>query len=197
MKSLVAEMDRLELDGIDLDLEGNGSLDQDRAVFAGFVKKLAAVLEPRGKLLTVDSFHSPCFNAPHMGWWEDWKGQVDAIHPMGYGDLYEGSTQTFTPEGGSVPCMSGEAIFRFSWQVNWGKTHGYQAAQILLGLPGGRFEWGEGGKGRTLQAHLDETGELGAGIFIRDVPSARGGSRDARWGSEEAWAALKTFRNRK
>lgn len=197
VKSLVAEMDRLQLDGIDLDLEGNGSLDQDRGEFARFVKKLSAILQPRGKLLTVDSFHSPCFNAPHMGWWEDWKGQVDAIHSMGYGDLYEGSTQTFTPEGGSVPCMSGEAIFRFSWQVNWGKAHGYQPAQLLLGLPGGRFEWGEGGKGRTLPAHLDEVAATGAGICIWDVPSARGGSRDARWGSEEAWAALKKFRDRR
>ncbi|MCC7195829.1 MAG: hypothetical protein IT356_09765 [Gemmatimonadaceae bacterium] len=194
VRNLVAEMDRHGFDGIDLDLEGNGSWEQDRAVFAEFVRKLSAALKPRGKLLTVDSFHSPCFNAPNMAWWEDWKGQVDAIHSMGYGDLYEGSTQTFSPENGPV-CAGGESIFRFSWQVNWGKAHGYDPAQLLLGFPGGRYEWGQGGKGRTLADHLAEVAEHGAGICIWDIPSTLGSPRDGRWGSEEAWAALKKFRN--
>ncbi len=193
--NLIAEMDRHDLDGIDLDLEGNGSFEEDREVFATFVKKLSERLKPRGKLLTVDSFHSPCFNAPHMGWWKDWKGYVDAIHPMGYGDLYEGSTTTFTPEGGGAACMDGAAIFRFSWQVNWGKAQGFDPSQILLGFPGGRYEWGEGGLGTTLPAHLREAQATGAGICIWDIPATLGGRRDQRWGSEEGWAALKRFRN--
>ncbi len=192
--SLAAEVERLQLDGVDLDLEGNGSLDEDRAAFASFVKKLSARLRARGRLLTIDSFHSPCFNAPHMGWWEDWAGQVDAIHSMGYGDLYEGSTQTFTPQGSQQVCMNGEYIFRFSWQVSWARKHGFQPAQLLLGLPGGRYEWGEGGRGRTLPDHLNEAAAQGAGICIWDVPATLGGTRDSRWGTEEAWTALKRFR---
>lgn len=191
--NLVAELDRQQLDGIDIDLEGNGSMEEDRKAFAAFVTQLSAALRPRGKLLTIDSFHSPCFNAPHMAW-EDWQGKVDAIHSMGYGDLYEGSTQSFTPEGGHAACRDGEAIFRFSWQVQWGKAHGYEAAQILPGLPGGRYEWGEGGKGRTLPAHLDEVAEQGAGICIWDIPSTLGTPTDPRWGSETAWSALKRFK---
>lgn len=194
VKNLVAEVERHRLDGIDLDLEGNGSLDHDRPEFARFVKKLSVALKARGKLLTVDSFHSPCFNAPHMGWWEDWKGQVDAIHSMGYGDLYEGSTERFVPEGGSGGCMDGAAIFKFSWQVDWGTSHGFQAAQILPGLPGYRYEWGSGGLGTTLPAHLAEVAAVGAGICIWDIPGTIGGQRDQRWGSEEAWTALKRFR---
>jgi len=188
---LVAEVERLRLDGVDVDLEGNGSLDADRAAFASFVSELSAALRKRGKLLTVDSFHSPCFNAPHMAWWQDWAGKVDAVHSMGYGDLHEASTETFTPEGGREACMNGEAIFRFSWQTNWGRTHGYAPAQVLLGLPGGRYEWG----GRTLPDHLKDATAQGAGICIWDIPGVRGGQNDARWGSEDAWTALKRFRN--
>jgi hypothetical protein len=192
VRALVGELERTGLDGIDLDLEGNGALDAERPGFAVFVRKLSAELRPRGKLLTVDSFHSPCFNAPHMGWWEDWTGRVDAIHSMGYGDLYEGSTEVFTPDKGT-PCRPGETIFRFSWQVAWGTSHGFQPGQILLGLPGGRFEWGQGGRGATLPAHLDEVRATGGGICIWDVPGL-GGGRDPRAGSEEAWAALARFR---
>lgn len=195
VKNLIAEVDRLGLDGIDLDLEGNGSFEDDRAAFASFVQKLSVQLRARQKLLTVDSFHSPCFNAPHMNWWKDWAGKVDAIHSMGYGDLYEGSTESFTPEGGSTACANGESLFRFSWQVNWGKAQGYPPEQILLGFPGGRYEWGKGGLGTTLQAHLQEVAATQAGICIWDIPSVIGGSRDARWGSEEAWSALKRFRD--
>jgi len=188
---LVAEMERLQLDGIDLDLEGNGALDADRAAFARFVGELSAALRRRGKLLTVDSFHSPCANAPNMAWWPDWAGRIDAVHSMGYGDLYEGSTETFTPEGSNAACMNGQPIFRFSWQTNWGKAHGYQPAQVLLGLPGGSYEWG----GRTLVRHLQDAAAQGAGICIWDLPAVRGEPGDARWGSEEAWAALKRFRD--
>lgn len=195
VKNLVAEMDRHNLDGIDLDLEGNGSLEDDRAAFASFVNKLSVQLKARNKLLTIDSFHSPCFNAPHMGWWKDWQGKVDAIHSMGYGDLYEGSTESFTPEGGTEACASGESLFRFSWQVNWGKAQGFEPAQILLGLPGGRYEWGKGGLGTTLPDHLNEVRAVDGGICIWDIPATLGGRRDSRWGSEEAWAALKRFRN--
>lgn len=197
VKNLVAEMERHDLDGIDLDLEGNGSFEPDRAAFASFVKKLSAELKPRKKLLTIDSFHSPCFNAPHMGWWEDWKGQVDAIHSMGYGDLYEGSTETFVPEGTSQGCMDGAAIFRFSWQAEWGKKAGFKSEQILMGFPGGRYQWGKGGRGVTLADHLAEVADQSAGICIWDLPASMGSQRDPRWGSAEGWGVLKQFREGK
>ncbi|MFM7101682.1 MAG: glycosyl hydrolase family 18 protein, partial [Verrucomicrobiota bacterium] len=57
VNALLAELDRLALDGIDLDLEGIGSLDADRAAFAQFVTELSAQVKARGKILTVDSFH--------------------------------------------------------------------------------------------------------------------------------------------
>ncbi|HJV48341.1 MAG TPA: glycoside hydrolase family 18 protein [Geothrix sp.] len=187
--SLVNEMTRLRLDGIDLDLEGEGTLDADREAYGAFVSALSAAVHAKGKLLTIDSFHSPCFNAPNMAWWSDWKGQVDAIHSMGYGDLYEANASSFTPEGGQ-PCAGGAAIFRFSWQVDWAKAKGYQPSQLLLGVPGWQYEWG----GSTLPRHLQDLAKVGAGCAVWDIPSLLGDGKDTRWSSEEAWKALAAFK---
>ncbi|QNN47806.1 hypothetical protein H9L17_06670 [Thermomonas brevis] len=188
--NLLAAVERHGLAGVDLDLEGNGALDADRAAFAGFVAKLSAALKAHGKELTIDSFHSPCFNAPNMVWWEDWQGHVDAIHSMGYGDLYEGSVETFTPEGGET-CAQGAALFRYSWQAAWATQHGIDASQVLMGIPGGEYAWGAGKGRRALPAQLKDVQAVGAGIAIWDV----NGIATGRWGSAKAWKALEAFRN--
>ena len=187
--SLVAETLRLGLDGVDLDLEGEGSFEADRPAYAAFVKSLSAALRMKGKLLTIDSFHSPCFNAPNMAWWGDWQGQVDAIHSMGYGDLYEANAAGFTPDKGE-PCAEGAAIFRFSWQADWAKTKGFRPSQVLMGVPGWQYEWG----GSPLPRHLKDLAKIGAGCAVWDIPSTLGNDKDARWGSEEAWKALTAFK---
>ena len=181
--NLLATVERHGLDGVDLDLEGNGALDADRAAFAGFVATLSAALKARGKQLTIDSFHSPCFNAPNMAWWEDWRGQVDAIHSMGYGDLYEGSSEA---------CAQGAALFRYSWQADWATRHGIPAANILVGIPGGEYAWGKGAARKPLPGQLQDVEAAGAGIAIWDVNGIAGG----QWGSADAWKALKAFRER-
>ena len=137
VRNLTAAVEKYRLDGVDLDLEGLGNLEADRPDFARLVALLSRALKAKKKLLTVDSFHSPCFNAPHMGWWEDWNGRVDAIHSMGYGDLYEGSTESFIPDRGEV-CAQGAAIFRFSCDLS-GSTIGRFQIHSRLGS-GGRGE---------------------------------------------------------
>ncbi len=193
VRSLVAEVEKYRLDGVDLDFEGLGNLSADRRAFSRFVTRLSRELRARKKLLTVDSFHSPCANAPNMSWWGDWKGKVDAIHSMGYGDLCEGSTETFTPQRGKV-CARGAPIFRFSWQAGWARKRGIPVAQVLLGIPGGRYEWGKGTAKKTLPEHLKDAAATGAGLCIWDVPGIAGGRQDSRWGSEESWEALRAFR---
>ncbi|MEP6504485.1 MAG: hypothetical protein ABJD97_14200, partial [Betaproteobacteria bacterium] len=69
--ALVAAVDTWQLDGVDLDLEGEGDFSADRPAYAAFVHLLSTALKAKGKLLTVDSFHSPCDNAPNMRWWAD------------------------------------------------------------------------------------------------------------------------------
>ena len=179
--ALVAAVDKWDLDGVDLDLEGEGDLAADRAPYAAFVHQLAAALKAKGKLLTVDSFHSPCANAPNMRWWSDWVGDVATIHSMGYEDLYEGSKATFTPEGKPV-CEGGAALFRYSWQLDYGMKAGYRRDQIVMGMPTWVDTWGSGGIGPGVVDHLREVRALGAGIGLWDMQlSAPGWSKTATW----------------
>jgi len=184
--ALVAAVDKWELDGVDLDLEGEGELEADRAPYAAFVHQLAAALRAKGKLLTVDSFHSPCTNAPNLRWWSDWVGAVATIHSMGYEDLYEGSKATFTPEGKPV-CENGAALFRYSWQLDYGIKAGYRRDQIVMGMPTWVDAWGSGGMGPGLVDHLREVRALGAGVGLWDMQLvAPGWSRPATWDAVQA-----------
>ncbi|MES2048309.1 MAG: glycosyl hydrolase family 18 protein [Pseudomonadota bacterium] len=185
---LIKEMNKYELDGIDLDLEGEGDHDQDRSAYALFVKELSSQLKAQGKLLTIDSFHSPCDNAPNMSWWGDWFGKVDAIHSMGYQDLYEGSSETFTPPGRPV-CESGAHVFKYSWQLQYGMKAGYKPEQILMGMPTWLDSWGKGGLGSDLAAHLREAQTLGMGVALWDLQLA-----GEKWRSVATWNAILELR---
>ena len=189
-QALVAEMDKYQLDGIDLDLEGEGDFTPDREAYALFVEVLSRILKAKGKLLTVDSFHSPCANAPNMSWWRDWVGRVDAIHSMGYADLYEGSTETFTPAGRPV-CEGGAPIFKYSWQLQYGLKAGYRVDQIVPGLPTWVDSWGSGGQGPGVLAHLNEVRELGAGIALWDLQLSAPG-----WKAPSTWDAARALREK-
>jgi len=184
--ALVAAVDKWELDGVDLDLEGEGDQSADRASYASFVHQLAAALRAKGKLLTVDSFHSPCDNAPNMRWWSDWVGDVATIHSMGYDDLYEGSKATFTPEGRAI-CENGATLFRYSWQLDYGVKSGYRRDQIVMGMPTWVDSWGSGGIGPGVVDHLRELRALGAGVGLWDMQlSAPGWWKPATWDAVQA-----------
>jgi hypothetical protein len=187
--ALLAEMNKYELDGIDLDLEGEGELDSDRPAYAQLIRDLSAKLKGQGKLLTVDSFHSPCMNAPNMSWWGDWLGYVDAIHSMGYEDLYEGSEQAFTPEGKSV-CEDGAHIFKYSWQLRYAMRAGYKPGQILMGMPTWLDSWGKGGLGKDIISHVHEAQALGVGVALWDLQLAA-----APWRSAAIWQAIRVLRD--
>lgn len=184
--ALVAAVDQWALDGVDLDLEGEGDFSADRMAYAAFVHQLSAALKTKGKLLTVDSFHSPCDNAPNMRWWSDWVGDVAAIHSMGYEDLYEGNTATFTPEGRPV-CEGGATLFRYSWQLDYGMKAGYRRDQIVMGMPTWVDAWGAGGMGPGVVDHLRELRALGGGVGLWDMQLvAPGWTRPATWDAVQA-----------
>ncbi len=186
--ALVAAVDQWDLDGVDLDLEGEGDFSADRPAYAAFVHQLSAALKAKGKILTVDTFHSPCDNAPNMRWWGDWVGDVATVHSMGYEDLYEGSKATFTPEGKPV-CENGANLFRYSWQLDWGMKAGYRRDQIVMGMPTWVDAWGSGGLGPNVVDHLREVRALGAGVGLWDMQlAAAGWARPATW---DAVAALR------
>ena len=186
--ALVAAVDKWDLDGVDLDLEGEGDFSADRAAYASFVHQLSAALKAKGKLLTIDSFHSPCDNAPNMRWWSDWVGDVATIHSMGYEDLYEGSNATFTPEGRPV-CENGATLFRYSWQLEWGTKAGYRRDQIVMGMPTWVDAWGSGGIGPGVVDHLRELRALGGGVGLWDMQLAAAG-----WNKPATWEAVQALR---
>ncbi len=191
VKNLVAVMEKYQLDGIDVDLEGNGNFDNDREAFKHFIVDLSQAVKAKGKKITVSSFHSPCTNAPHMGWWADWVGSVETIQSMGYADLYEGNTTQFMM--GDKACADGAAIFKYSWQVGYGIASGFAPPKLLMGVPAWVDTWGSGGKGAGIQNHLDEVAELKTGIAIWDLP----GMVDNQWVSPETFTALKKFKSKK
>ena len=172
--TLIAELDRLNLDGIDLDLEGIGDLNADRAAFDQFVHDLWLELEARGKILTVDSFHY-IWNAPNHDWWSDWLGEVDNIHTMGYDDLYEGGT-------GYHP---------YSFQQNAGYAAGYPGTGVLMGMPGWLASWGvSAGYGTSAQAHVQEVRHMLAeptGIAIWDLQLGA-------WQDSDLWCEILALR---
>ncbi|HET8899211.1 MAG TPA: glycosyl hydrolase family 18 protein [Rhodanobacteraceae bacterium] len=186
--ALVTAMEQHGLDGIDIDLEGNGALDADRDAYAAFIRELSRALRAKGKLLTVDSFHSPCFNAPNMAWWSDWRGEIDAIHVMGYQDLYEASEGSYKPEGGSV-CANGEHLFKYSWQLAYGLKAGYRVDQIVLGQPTWIDHWGKAGAETDAISHLREVQALGGGIALWDLQLPTPG-----WRQHATWQAVQALR---
>ena len=185
--ALITEMQRFNLDGIDLDLEGEGHLDKDRKAYAKFVDVISTKLKKQRKLLTIDSFHSPCANAPNMTWWADWQGKIDAIHSMGYQDLYEGNTESFTPEGKTV-CENGAAIFKYSWQLQYGIKAGYQPHQIIIGMPTWLDKWGKGGLGEDPISHIKEAKKLGVGIALWDLQL-----QGKQWRHSATWKEMQTL----
>ncbi|MDF3035690.1 MAG: hypothetical protein K0S28_964 [Paucimonas sp.] len=190
VNALIAEMDKYELDGIDLDLEGEGDHDGDRVAYAAFVKELSDAIRPRGKLLTIDTFHSPCANAPNMSWWKDWVGQIDTLHSMGYQDLYEASEDTFTPAGKPV-CENGSHIFKYSWQLAYGMKAGYRVDQIVLGQPTWLGKWGKAGKETDTVSHIKAAQALGAGIALWDLQLGA-----PEWRTDATWDAVKALRTK-
>lgn len=184
VESLIREMDLWELDGIDIDLEGEGHLDSDRNHFKNFVSKLSARLKPQGKILSINSFHSPCFNAPNMSWWSDWKGMVDQIQSMGYMDLYEGSEEAFWDRW-YHRCEGGAAIFKYSWQHNYGRNSGFDG-KVLMGMPTWVDRWGSGGAGPRAIDHLNEIRAVNVdGIALWDLQLI-----GPAWRSDSLWREL-------
>ena len=161
-------------------------LEDGRVAYASFIRTLSAALKAKGRLLTVDSFHSPCDNAPNMRWWSDWVGDVATIHSMGYEDLYEGSKATFTPEGKPI-CENGATLFRYSWQLDYGVKAGYRRDQIVMGMPTWVDAWGSGGMGPGVVDHLRELRALGGGVGLWDMQlAAAGWARPATWDAVQA-----------
>lgn len=177
VSALIAEMQRLQLDGIDLDLEGiDGEIQAgDRAAFDAFVHALWQQTSALGKGLTINSFPY-IWNAPNQDWWSDWVGEVDNIHSMGYQELYEGGTGWQT----------------YSYQQSAGVAAGHAADAVSMGMPSWLASWGvTSGRGTSALAHVQEV-RLDllqpTGVAIWDLQMSA-------WQDPELWCEIQALKN--
>jgi hypothetical protein len=166
VKSLTAEVERLGLDGVELDLEGPGTpTANDSAQYVQLVRDLGAVLNPQGKVVTVASFAAQ-YNAPNWKWWPELMKTAAAVTSMGYDEAGMNS-----PAGWKYP----EQMKRANPQ--W---------KLMIGMFGGSGSW----QGNTASEHIDwvlQQGQAGIGIW----DAALG---DAAWESADTWKKLGRIR---
>jgi len=167
--ALVAEVKRLQLDGVDIDLEGNGNFEADKAAFVAFIRKLSKRLHAKGRHLTVDTF-SYKWNAPNQTWWKELLPHVDGLTTMGYEEL-----------GATAPEWRG-----YSFQKS---AAGWRPSRLMIGLPAGRNEW----RGNTLMEQLrwlKKDGKVGVSFWDAQIPAEA-------WRKAEVWKTLGEIRGRR
>lgn len=163
IQALVAETQRLNLDGVDIDFEGKGKLDEDRELFVGFIRELGQELRIRGKELTVDTFAYK-WHAPNQKWWLDLLPHIDGLHVMGYEE---------TGVGGKD--WRSYAFIQ--------KAVGKHPSKLMIGMPSHMPEWLE----KSAAEHIDWVAKHPpVGVAIWDAQL-----RDEGWRNKEIWQKLK------
>jgi hypothetical protein len=160
--ALLAETERLGLDGVDVDLEGNGEFAASKDAFIAFARDLSGKLHGAGKKLTIDSFADK-WNAPNQTWWSELFPLVDAINSMGY--EYIGAHGT---EWRAYAAQKAAA--------------GANAPKLLLGVPGSKEQW----LGNTAAEHMDWIAhDSTVGVSIWDAQFGA-----SYWKTAGAWKTL-------
>lgn len=161
--ALVAEVNRLGLDGVDIDFEGKGTWDEDRGLYVAFIKELADQLHAENKELTVDTFAYK-WHAPNQKWWLELLPHIDGLHVMGYEE---------TGVGGK-DWRSYDFIQ---------KAVSKHPSKLMIGMPSHVPQWLE----KSAAAHIDWVAKHPpVGMAIWDAQL-----RDETWRSKEIWQKLK------
>jgi GH18 family chitinase len=164
--SLVAEVDRLNLDGVELDLEGVvAATAQDSIGFIAFSKDLSTALHAKGKTVTVASFAAQ-WNAPNWNWWPELMKSVDGVTSMGYEETGKGSNNGFN----------------YADQ----KKRAIPPHKLMIGMPGHVDAW----QGNSVVEQLDwvvADGQVGVGIWEASLPGAG-------WQTKAVWEKLKKIK---
>jgi hypothetical protein len=169
LDALVKETHRLKLDGVDIDLEGLGELDESQPAFVRFIKQLSERLHADGKELTVDSFAYK-WHAPNQTWWPALLPHVDGLHVMGYAETGAGAADWRSYD--FIKAAAGD-----------------HAAKILIGVPSRRAEWQQ----QPLRKHLGwivADGSVGLAIWDAQLG-------DPAWQTQETWQAIAKIKEQK
>jgi hypothetical protein len=164
--ALVAEMERLGLDGIDIDLEGEGDFDSSKEPYLAFIRDLAPRVHALKKQLTVDSFAYK-WSAPNQTWWADLFPSVEAINSMGYEHI---------------------GAHAEDWRAYAAQkaAAGDNAAKLLIGVSGAKPDW----QGNTVAEHMDWLAhDPTVGLTIWDALFSA-----PYWQTPEAWKTLTGIR---
>lgn len=167
VKNLVAEVEHHNLDGVDVDLEGDGDFETDRVAFVAFIADLSNALHARGKHLTVDTF---CYkwNAPNQTWWPDLFPHVDALASMGYEST-----------GGTAKEWRAYAAQR--------DAAGKHADKLQIGMPSSKSEW-QGNSAREQLNWVHKDDKMGIAIWDAQL-------RADAWRAPEVWTTIKSVRD--
>lgn len=163
VQAMLAELDRTGLDGIDIDLEGDGSFDGDQEAYLAFLQPLSEGVHQRKKQLFVDSF-AYIWNAPNQRWWPSLFPLVDGVNSMGYEET-----------GAQSKGWRG-----YSAQVT---AAGGQVAKLLIGVPTHIDRWQENGVEEQLQWFVQADGP---GVALWDAQF-----KGPAWKSVGAWETLR------
>jgi hypothetical protein len=164
--ALMKETLRLNLDGIDIDLEGIGHLKSSKAAFITFIKDLSDRLHARGKVLTVDTFPYK-WNAPNSTWWPELLPIIDGLNVMGYTETGEGAAD---------------------WRAYAAlkKAAGIHADKLLIGMPSNKADWQES----SIEEHLNwVVKDSSVGLAIWDAQL-----KDPAWRTKEVWGNISKIR---
>ncbi|KAJ6255764.1 sporulation-specific chitinase 2 [Anaeramoeba flamelloides] len=167
INSLVDEVERLDLDGVDIDFETTeSSKSEDRDSFVEFLKDLGEALRAKGKDLFVNTF-AYIWNAPNQDWWELMFEHVTGINSMGYDEIGR----------------NGDTWSAYSFSKD---AAGTNSTQLMLGMPGWVSTW----KGDVTIDQLkwfEENKEVGISIWDAQI-------LDSSWQTEQVWELIASLK---
>ncbi|KMQ52498.1 chitinase, GH18 family [Chitinispirillum alkaliphilum] len=172
VNTLVSEVKRLGLDGVEVDYEWPGGSNSAHANFLSFIRDLSSELRKIDKELTIATF-SYIWNYPNSDGWNDFLPYVDGITSMGYEEIGRGA--------------SGWASYSTQ------KTLINDPSKLMLGMPTyAGSEW-QGNSVEEQIAWVLQDGTVGIGIWDASLADGSGRPNNA-WRTASVWNKLKQIK---
>jgi hypothetical protein len=174
VQQVVAEMEKFQLDGVEIDIESerDGLTDRDRADYASFIVGLAEAVHSRGKIITLSSFPGRWFG-PNNTWWSDWAKVVDGVQSMGYAEVGQAGTQDWDSYRAQVAL--------------WIRAGG-DPRKFLNGVSVYSKQWQSASASGNLDGLFDVARATGSGVAVWELSrKAHPADVDAGWNSSANW----------